>query len=272
MNKILIILLIIVFIQIIFNKLFNYKEGYCPTSCSNCKYINVKSIINGGGDCGKECINCSNIAISDYLKLVINNLIGTIYSGDSTAGDSTSNISISNNIMDINSISGNLNRRIIMGINSNNSNTITSDQNSGNSNGSSNSNGSGNSTIGCTWDTEYKNSLWTDASNCNMRPSLFNCNKDASNNWFPYKTGASLCALDSNGIWRYSRDVTDKETETETDECEPVKCVADFGTEIGQLTCCGQNSVLKSTKYVCPSNLPVCNKFKCGSEFGTCSK
>jgi hypothetical protein len=52
---------------------------------------------------------------------------------------------------------------------------------------------------------------------------------------------------------------------------DSIKCIADFGTNVGQDLCCGQTGVLQDTRYVCPSNKPTCTKFKCGSEFGTCS-
>jgi hypothetical protein len=50
-----------------------------------------------------------------------------------------------------------------------------------------------------------------------------------------------------------------------------IKCIADFGTNIGEDLCCGQTGVLQDTKYVCPSNKPTCGNFKCGSQFGQCS-
>jgi hypothetical protein len=52
---------------------------------------------------------------------------------------------------------------------------------------------------------------------------------------------------------------------------EPVKCIADFGTNVGDDLCCGQTGVLQNTKYVCPANKPKCGSFKCGSQFGQCS-
>lgn len=52
---------------------------------------------------------------------------------------------------------------------------------------------------------------------------------------------------------------------------ESIKCIADFGTNVGEDLCCGQTGVLQDTRYVCPPNKPTCSKFKCGSEFGTCS-
>ena len=52
---------------------------------------------------------------------------------------------------------------------------------------------------------------------------------------------------------------------------EPNKCIADFATQVGEPLCCGQTGVLQDTRYVCPPTKPTCSKFKCGSEFGTCS-
>jgi len=52
---------------------------------------------------------------------------------------------------------------------------------------------------------------------------------------------------------------------------EPIKCIADFATNVGEPLCCGQTGVLQDTRYVCPSTKPTCNKFKCGTQFGTCS-
>ena len=51
-----------------------------------------------------------------------------------------------------------------------------------------------------------------------------------------------------------------------------IKCIADFGTNIGDPLCCGQEGVLQDTRYVCPNTLKKCSNFKCGSAFGTCSK
>ena len=53
---------------------------------------------------------------------------------------------------------------------------------------------------------------------------------------------------------------------------EPIKCIADFGTKIGDSLCCGQTGVLQDTKYTCPNTMPYCSDFKCGSKFGTCRK
>lgn len=54
-------------------------------------------------------------------------------------------------------------------------------------------------------------------------------------------------------------------------ETKPIKCIADFATDVGEDLCCGQEGVLQNTKYVCPDTLPTCSNFECGSQFGTCS-
>ena len=66
---------------------------------------------------------------------------------------------------------------------------------------------------------------------------------------------------------------TSKSSETNrSGSGEAIKCVADFGTKIGDNLCCGQTGVLQDTKYTCPNTLPYCSDFKCGSKFGTCRK
>ena len=56
----------------------------------------------------------------------------------------------------------------------------------------------------------------------------------------------------------------------EGSSCPSLKCIADFGTNVGENLCCGQTGVLQNTEYVCPSSKPTCKNFKCGSKFGTC--
>ena len=63
---------------------------------------------------------------------------------------------------------------------------------------------------------------------------------------------------------------------TKIDKCdvktEDIKCIADFGTNIGDDLCCGQSGVLTNTKFVCPANYSKCDNMKCGSKYGTCVK
>ena len=65
---------------------------------------------------------------------------------------------------------------------------------------------------------------------------------------------------------------TSKSTGSKRETGEQIKCIADFGTKIGDDLCCGQTGVLQDTKYTCPNTLPYCSDFKCGSKFGTCRK
>lgn len=70
----------------------------------------------------------------------------------------------------------------------------------------------------------------------------------------------------------YSKDNSrDYSKDNSRDSKNSAKCIADFGTDIGQPLCCGQKGKLKNTKYVCPSNLPTCSGYVCGSKFGSCS-
>jgi hypothetical protein len=245
MNKLLILLLLVVIIQIMIN-LFNYKEGLCPSKCSNCDSININSIINnknGDNDCGKDCISCTNIDKSNNLQSFLDKIFGKIKIYTESTEQSNGYGSINTNIF-----------------------TDTTDTTADTTDTSADT--SDNKKIGYhnIFTLEHIKKLWTDVSNGDIQPSVYSCTKDISDNWVPFENGESLCVLDVNGIWRQYEDISGLE------DCEPVKCIADFGTEIGQLTCCGQNSTLKSTKYVCPSNLPTCNNFKCGSNYGTCSK
>jgi hypothetical protein len=250
MNKLLLLLLLLVII-----KLFQFKEGMCPGKCSNCDSININSILNnknGDNDCGKDCLSCTNIPISNYLKKFVDKFFGTerIYTESTDRANGY----------------GYIDTRDTAYTNDNdttNTNTVSTSTTTGTTSGSNSTIGTN---IGSIFTTDHIDNLWNDVSNGDIQPSIYNCTKDISDSWVPYENGESLCVLDVNGIWRYYEDISGSDT------CEPVKCIADFGTEIGQLTCCGQNSTLKSTKYVCPMNLPTCNNFKCGSEFGTCSK
>jgi hypothetical protein len=50
------------------------------------------------------------------------------------------------------------------------------------------------------------------------------------------------------------------------------KCIADYGTGVGDSLCCGQKGVLQkyASEYVCPKSKPTCSNFVCGESYGTC--
>ena len=58
-----------------------------------------------------------------------------------------------------------------------------------------------------------------------------------------------------------------------TNEEGPTKCIANYGTNIGDPLCCGQKGILQyfATKYVCPSSKPTCSNYVCGKSYGICS-
>jgi hypothetical protein len=51
------------------------------------------------------------------------------------------------------------------------------------------------------------------------------------------------------------------------------KCIANYGTNVGDPLCCGQKGVLQysAVNYVCPSTKPTCSNYECGKSFGSCS-
>lgn len=60
-------------------------------------------------------------------------------------------------------------------------------------------------------------------------------------------------------------------TEETNDSETKIPCLADNGSEVGKHhLCCGQEGVLQSTEYNCPTTLPYCKGYKCGSEWGYC--
>lgn len=53
----------------------------------------------------------------------------------------------------------------------------------------------------------------------------------------------------------------------------PAKCIANYGTNVGDKLCCDQKGVLQKSArhYVCPSSKPTCSDYVCGEKYGTCS-
>ena len=63
--------------------------------------------------------------------------------------------------------------------------------------------------------------------------------------------------------------LSDKIEKKETSQFQALKCVANFGTNIGDDLPNGAG-VLTNTKYVCPSEYPTCSGLVCGKKYGTC--
>jgi hypothetical protein len=121
----------------------------------------------------------------------------------------------------------------------------------------------------------------TDASqqlNHNLH-TIYSINKDLSNNVYRksdsvkdiYDTsGNNLLNTILSHLAGLSTKIDDMKKEETT--IEDIKCIADFGTNIGDSLCCGQSGVLTDTKYVCPANYSKCESMKCGSKYGKCVK
>lgn len=111
--------------------------------------------------------------------------------------------------------------------------------------------------------------------------NIYNINLDLSNNVYRKNdatTDISHNFYDTSGnsllnnILSKLTGLTTKLDSCNIDKTESIKCIADFGTNIGDDLCCGQSGVLTDTKYVCPSNYSKCENMKCGSKYGTCVK
>jgi hypothetical protein len=109
--------------------------------------------------------------------------------------------------------------------------------------------------------------------------TIYKINKDLSNN--VYRKSDSVKDLyDTSGknmlnnILSQLSGLSTKIDDIKKEETpiEDIKCIADFGTNIGDDLCCGQSGILTDTKYVCPENYSKCDNMKCGSKYGTCVK
>jgi hypothetical protein len=67
------------------------------------------------------------------------------------------------------------------------------------------------------------------------------------------------------------KSLSNKIDEKDTPQLEKLKCIASFGTNIGDDLPNG-SGILTNTKYVCPSEYPSCKGLVCGRNYGTCSK
>jgi hypothetical protein len=121
---------------------------------------------------------------------------------------------------------------------------------------------------------------WQSQMNSNIH-SIYDAEIDLSNNIYrknDAKTDISHNFYDTSGnsllnnILAQLKGLTTKLETCNIDKTEEIKCIADFGTNIGDKLCCGQSGVLTDTKYVCPSNYSKCQNMKCGSKYGVCVK
>jgi hypothetical protein len=114
----------------------------------------------------------------------------------------------------------------------------------------------------------------TDEDGTNTRIQIVNDNlMDISKNIFS-DDDAHTVLNDTSGnmvtqILTLVKGLSDKIEQKETPQFQPLKCVANFGTNIGDDLPNGAG-VLTNTKYVCPSEYPTCSGLVCGEKYGTC--
>ena len=114
----------------------------------------------------------------------------------------------------------------------------------------------------------------TDEDGTNTRIQIVNDNlMDISKNIFS-DDDAHTVLNDTSGnmvtqILTLVKGLSDKIEQKETPQFQALKCVANFGTNIGDDLPNGAG-VLTNTKYVCPSEYPTCSGLVCGEKYGTC--
>jgi hypothetical protein len=114
----------------------------------------------------------------------------------------------------------------------------------------------------------------TDEDGTNTRIQIVNDNlMDISKNIFS-DDDAHTVLNDTSGnmvtqILTLVKGLSDKIEQNDTPQFQALKCVANFGTNIGDDLPNGAG-VLTNTKYVCPSEYPTCSGLVCGEKYGTC--
>ena len=84
-------------------------------------------------------------------------------------------------------------------------------------------------------------------------------------------SGSSCFLYQKEGC--YDTYVNSESGVTEETNDDGIPCLADNNAKVGEHSlCCGQEGVLQSTQYNCPSTLPYCKGYKCGDTWGRCQK
>jgi hypothetical protein len=62
-------------------------------------------------------------------------------------------------------------------------------------------------------------------------------------------------------------------SQNQTSSSSPfIKCIANYGSNIGDPLCCNQKGTLADTKYICPQEVPICSGYsKDDNIYGYCS-
>ena len=108
------------------------------------------------------------------------------------------------------------------------------------------------------------NSEYVKTLKCFLFDSSGNCETALGNAYATNEEGTDEEGTDEEGT-----------SEEEKEKCEDpvnIKCLAHFGTKVGDPLCCGQTGVLQNTNHVCPQELPNCSGYQCGNQWGVCTK
>jgi hypothetical protein len=127
---------------------------------------------------------------------------------------------------------------------------------------------------------DYKyNQKFHGSNNSSNSSSNSSTNSSSNNNSYVYDSSRNLTYDNNIPGWLidllkgsdYSSTPSNITGSNSSGSNNTIKCIANFGTNIGDPLCCGQKGDLKNTKFVCPKEKPSCSGYVCGTKFGTCN-
>lgn len=108
--------------------------------------------------------------------------------------------------------------------------------------------------------------LYTDGSDPNMKRSIYN----RDNNLIA-KTPFSEPPVNTSGIIDNADIALLEYNYFNSQSNTPfVKCIADYGSSIGDPLCCNQKGYVEDTKYICPEEVPTCRGYS-DNAYGYCN-
>lgn len=89
---------------------------------------------------------------------------------------------------------------------------------------------------------------------------------------FDFNTPFSSAPVNPSGILDNAKVLEFNYFNNKTGESPFIKCIADYGSNIGDPLCCNQTGNITDTKYICPQEVPICGGYsKDDNTYGYCS-
>ena len=110
-------------------------------------------------------------------------------------------------------------------------------------------------------------SLYTDGSDPNQARNI-----QAQNDLISYTPFSQPPVNPSGIIDKASTSLLEYNYFASQPETPFIKCIADYGSNIGDPLCCNQDGQLKDTKYICPQEVPTCKGYSAtDNAYGYCN-